>query len=77
MIMFRRLPRALRRTVVDPRWVIELEQTYRMRRFGAEYQQYRSRARRWIWPRGDELAVPAQDRRRCGEQQPEASKLGE
>jgi len=30
------------------RWVIEPEETYLTRRFGAEYQQYRSRVRRWI-----------------------------
>ena len=30
------------------RWVIEPEETYLRRRFGAEYQQYRARVRRWI-----------------------------
>lgn len=29
-------------------WVIEPEEAYLAQRFGAEYQQYRSRVRRWI-----------------------------
>jgi protein-S-isoprenylcysteine O-methyltransferase Ste14 len=30
------------------RWVIEPEEAYLAQRFGAEYQLYRSRVRRWV-----------------------------
>ena len=44
---YRHLERSLS-VLATLRWVIEPEETYLTRRFGPEYQQYRSRVRRWI-----------------------------